>query len=1273
MDHTHIVQASDLERYADTRDSEAVIPELLYLLVRQSVSNASVCKIPYGKTVNLPGWDGIVEAETLFPEFVPEGRSYWEVGTGVNPNEKATAEFKKRTSSLPVDDRGKASFVFVTPRFRGWSEPDQALWIGTRKSSGWKDVRIIDGVTLANWLREFPAIGRWMAKRAGLSTGLSALTTPSEHWEIIRDQAKSKADPRDPPLPSQLFIEGRGNACVALEKLFEGTSDRLLLFAESNTDVADFVAAYIETLDEETSRNYAYRCLFVSEEDAWRSVVETRKRHVLIGDPWLGLDTQERADLQTIATRKGHAVVVPLCGIWAQSDYEIIKMKSPPQSQIETVLINEGYSEERSRELGRIGGDQISALRRHLQGLGSLPPYGTWETARLICQAGLVGRWDGTNPEDRKALEKLLGKGYGDWIKALRPDTLRSDSPLIQMDEKWRFVARGEAWKALGPRVTDDDLDRFQETTVVVLGETDPKFDLPHEERITASIYGKELKYSRFLREGLAETLALVGSRAEALSSCSLGKAETTAVKSIRRLFDNAGWELWASLNSLLPLLAEAAPEEFLDCVERELVDLDESLFREIFAQERSGVVGGGNYMSGVLWALETLAWHPDYLSRVSLILSDLASIDPGGNWANRPSNSLLTIFLPWHVQTCASIQTRKTVVTTVLQEHPKVGWELILGLLPHGHGVTHGSRRPTWGNYISGDWTDGVLRSEYLEQITIFTEMAVELARINIEKLGELIDRLEDLPTGAQKHLLNHLSSEVKSFAESQRVRIWEKLDALLRKHRKFSDAEWAFSAGTIAEIENVVNVLSPQAPELRFRHLFDDRDSDLFPGKENWKEQQNLLDKTRKESVETVIDVQGVSTALIFARSVASPHLVGIALGDIESDAIEIEILPSLLDSKDEIEKQVVSGFIWRRFRNRSWAWVDQVLGNDWGDVEKSSFLKFLPFEENVWRLVNDHLGHEKENLYWRTVNVDPYREDRDLTFAIEKLLKFHRPVEALVCVYRTAIDEKKPLFNADVALRSLLTVLETSDAIQRLDRYKTVEVIKRLQVSPASESEDLFKIEWNFLSWLDRFSSGSPVTLERRLATDPEFFGKVVSLVFRSNNENDPDDQEDPADEELVRHAYRLLNEWHHCPGKLLDGSFYPKEFIDWLRQARAITQGTGHGEVGQIQIGHVLAYAPTDPNGLWVHETVAFALNQRNAGPMRRGFITELFNKRGGHVYTAGKEERELARQFREKAEALEQKGYSRFATEIRKFSQSYEREADWDSKRNPFHD
>ncbi len=1263
MEHTHIVHAEELDRYANTRNSHAVIPELLYWLVKQSITNASVCRIPYGDAINQPGWDGIVQAESAFLEFVPAGTSYWEVGTGSSPQDKANAEFNKRTKEMSEKDRAGASFVFVTPRTREWSGQQQTRWIKGRKDRGWMQIRIIDGVKLADWLREFPSIGRWMAKKIGLTKTLGGLSTPREHWEDI----KALAEPDDPPLPPKLFTEGRGNASNALQALFEGKESRLLLFAESRSDVGDFVAAHIETLDKEPARSYSYRCLYVSEEDAWRSVVELKNSHVLLADPCLGLESTERADLLTLAKRKGHAVVVPLCGAWAEGSPEIIKLRSPSQFQIETILKEAGYKEIRSRELARIGGDQVSALRRHLQGLGSVPPYATWNNARHIAEAGLAGKWDGKNEDDRVAIELLVGKGYGEWIESLRPDALRSDSPLVQLDEKWRFVARGEAWGALGNRITDEDLLRLQKTAIRVLGERDPQFDLPKEERYAAGIYDKRLKHSRFFREGLAETLALVGSRSEALSACSVGQAENVARNSVSGLLDNTNWDRWASLDSLLPLLAEASPDGFLDAVESVLHDLDNSPFHELFAQEGSGGIGGGTYLSGLLWALETLAWHPDFLMRVAVILSDMASIDPGGNWTNRPMNSLIDILLPWHVQTCASLEKRVAAVETVLGEHPQEGWELILGLLPHSHGSTSGCHRPTWRNLIPNDWDEGVLLVDYREQVNTYAKLAVELSKKSADRLTELISRLSELPDFARKSLLGHLSSEeVMALSQTKRLVIWERLKGVATQHRKYPDANWAMSETAVAEIDTVVKRLAPESAELKFKHLFSDRDYDLTDGKGDFQEQQRRLAEARADAMDTILKTGGTLAALAFARSVASPFEVGSALVGIENEKIEKEFLPSLLNSKDEADTQLLSGFIRAKFREMGWTWVDRILGQEWTCKQKSVFLALLPFEDGVWIRVKDQLGAENEGLYWRNVVANPFSQFKDPSLAIGKLIEFDRAPDAIECIFFTTGDDAR--FDENLAIRALLAVKDTSTDSRRLDPRHTAEVIVRLQKSCTVDSDVLFEIEWKFLKLLDEFSAGSPVTLEKRLATAPAFFAEVIALVYRSDKEHDSGVEPGEQTKKLADHAYSLLNVWKTCPGKLPDGSFDSDVFQRWYEEVTDITKDSGHSEVAQLEMGNVLTFAPPDPCGLWIHKVAAAALNGRNAEKMRSGFTSKLINRRGAYWGTGGKGERELAEKYNQQADELDLNGFPRFGADIRDLAKLYERRAEYESKR-----
>ncbi|MCL5021402.1 MAG: hypothetical protein M1339_07070 [Bacteroidetes bacterium] len=307
--------------------------------------------------------------------------------------------------------------------------------------------------------------------------------------------------------------------------------------------------------------------------------------------------------------------------------------------------------------------------------------------------AALLGAWDESFEGDKKAIEKLSASSYKDWIIKMRDILSNPNSPLVLKDGKWKVLNRSDLLNELGSRIFDDQLDRFKEIIVNVLQERDPQFELPKEERLYARVRGKVMQHSPTLRNSLAEGLAILGSNPKALSNCSLHKPEVTTALSVRSLLEERDWVLWASVNDFLPMLAEADPNEFLTAMEKLLNEEEaEHTLKGLFEQEGGGF-GGRNYLTGILWALETLAWHEDYLGRVSVVLARIAEIDSGGNWANRPINSLTTIFLPWLPQTCASIESRKVAVKAVLHECPLVGWKLLLSLLPKAHQVTSGTR----------------------------------------------------------------------------------------------------------------------------------------------------------------------------------------------------------------------------------------------------------------------------------------------------------------------------------------------------------------------------------------------------------------------------------------------------------------------------------------------------------------------------------------------------------------------------------------------------
>jgi len=1251
----------------NSRGAQGVIVELVWRLVAASCPKPHERRFPLGDSIGQHGPDGILDTDLGSEPFVPEGRSFWEIGTGVRAGDKATTDYRDLTAAIPEEIRSESTFVFVTPLSGRreweytWREDAQAAWLEERRKKGeWKDVRIIDGTKLIDWVHQFPAVELCLAQKV---SGVLAkhIEMPEQSWNVVR----SIGEP--PPLTPDLFLVNRDEAISKLKEVFDGNTMQLRLTTHYPDQVVDFVSAYLASLDNESRIDAVGRCLIVSGVDSWNTICSQYRNLILIADAALDLSGSTGIKLIQEARRAGHAVIfgAPHGGI---PDPTSVPFTMPHSHQIQEALKKAGYSEERARTLAQKSAGNLGSLLRLLQNLSIMPEWAEKSEAADLAIAVFLGSWSERSDADRAVVENLSGKGYGEWIGKMREIALCPATPLIQRDGSWKFIPRYEGWYALGPRLFDEHLERLKDVAVSVLREKDPQFELPSEERYAASIHGKVLSHSRILRNGLAETLALLGSHPKALTSCSIARAEVTATLAVREILHDADWVLWASLNNLLPLLAEAAPEEFLDAVEKAL-QMDPCPFDDVFAQEGNGTFGS-NYMTGLLWALETLAWDGDHLSRVVVCLGELAARDSGGQWANRPINSLTTIFLPWLPQTCAPIAKRVAAVRTLLNELPEIGWKLLVSLLPEHHSVSFGARRPAWRAIIPDDWCQGVTHREYWEQVSAYAELAVSEAKKDISKLAEIIDHMENLPQPAHEQVLEHLRSDtVMVMPEAERLHIWNKLVDLITKHQKYADAKWAMKPEQVDKIALVADQLAPDAPFFRHQRLFSERDFDLYDEKGNYEEQRTNLEKHRQEAVWEVAASGGIEAVLAFAKAVQSPWRVGIAYGAVASPDADDAVLPNLLESEEKSLTQFVGGFIWGRFRNRGWKWVDSINTSRWTPVQIGQFLSFLPFTLETWQRAKSLLGEDQSD-YWNRASANPYEADTNLELVIKQLIDHGRPYAAIRCLYRI-LHNKQPL-DKEQAIRALLEALRSSESPHSMDVYEIVEIINALQDDPDTNLDDLFKVEWAYLPFLTKHHNASPKLLSRRLADDPGFFCEIIRLVFRSRKEDRSDEEVTEERKNIATNAYRLLSEWRIPPGLCEDGSYDGKALKVWLDAVRKKCAETGHFEIAMTMAGHVLIHVPADPDGLWIHHSAAEVLNAKDAGDMREGFRTELFNSRGVYwVDPTGKPERELAAKYRAQAEDVESAGYHRLATTLRELADTYEREAERISRRGPF--
>ncbi len=880
--------------------------------------------------------------------------------------------------------------------------------------------------------------------------------------------------------------------------------------------------------------------------------------------------------------------------------------------------------------------------------------------ATYLALAILIGSWNEKSECDLESITQLLGISYDEWLTKARDILHYSDSPLSLKNGVWKVNNRTELWDLLGSRILDQNLDTFRSLAVSILQEPDPAFELPVDERYAASIHGKVLKRSHMLREGIAEGLAILGSLPDGCSNCSLGKAESTSARVIRQLLTGSDWVLWGSLNGLLPTLAEAAPDEFLNAVE-DALHLTPCPFDELFSQEGDGFTGG-NYLTGLLWALEGLAWDEQFLVRVCVVLGELASHDPGGRLANRPSNSLATILLPWFPQTLASVDKRKVAVQTLLNERPEIAWNLIIQLLPDQHRISTGSHKPSWRKTIPDGREESVTSQEYWQQVSIYGELAVATAGTDADRLSVLIDHFDHLPRPAFDQLIEVLASQtISELPEEQRLSLWEHLTKLTHQHRRFSDAQWALSDELITRIEQVAKQLTPTNPFNLYQHLFEFSDSHLYDENGDWEEQRKKIDTRREKAISEIFQQSGIKGVIRFSEAVYSSSQVGNALGIINDPSIELDLLPRFLDTPNKKLKALANGFICKRHHILGWEWCDSIDKSNWTPTQAGQFLTCLPFSKETWNRVSDWLQmHEDE--YWTHASANVYQTEGDLPIAIEKLMEHDRPHAAINCLYR--MRRTKQAIDTSQCVRALLKALSSSEPSYAMDGHHIVELIKFLQTEPSVNQDDLFRVEWAYVPLLYSPGGAAPRLLENRLANDPNFFCEVIRLIYRSKKEDKPSKEPTEESKAIAKNAWRLLHEWTIPPSTQNDGTFCEKRFTEWLQIVKDACLESGHLEVALANIGEVLIHAPSDPTGLWIHRAVAAALNHRDADPLRDGFRTGLYNSRGVHqVDPTGEPEKELASGYALKAEEVENAGFQRLALTLRNLASAYEREAE----------
>lgn len=1240
---TKLITAQDLHDRSFRLAERGIFPDLIRRLIIASDKSVRWLHFRAHEGTAIGGWDGrIDQADGAIP-YVPTGPSRWELGTNQDALTKIKSDFDKRNAT-PEPNADQITLVFAVVRRRA----DKEEWAKELTvKSAYKEVHIIDADDLETWLPQHPGIHIWLSVMLGKYVeGAQDL----ENWWL--DWANQTA----PVMQTAWLLAGRTAAQTRLTSWLSdaaGDPKPHSVFASTADEARAFIAACILTLPTEQREAWLTRTIVVTSELIWEQLIRTEEKLLLIPQ----FESDRLGQLCAAATRQRHRVLLPRPGSEAKTTDEVV----PPLSReaLQEALENVGFPKLDAAEKASLARRSFTAFHRTLLTDKSLQRLWWQESAiaTSLLPLALLGRWVDTEEGDQTVVANLAGKPYPEVQQQLAEWAAKPNAPVRKIANEWFIIDPADVWEQTARFLSPAVYQKFGEAIQQVLARPLARFSLPPDERMYAGLRSSVRDtYSPTLREGLVATLALISSSL-GVESGNQPALVAWVNQQLRQLLDQAFAEpsgtLLASLNYHLPLLAEAAPDVFLASLLREL-KRPESVLPAVFQEER-GLMHNVSHHTGLLWALEGLAWAPQYLSDAAAVLAGLASLDPGGQLSNRPANSLRQIFLGWNPQTNATVAERLVVIDRIRRDEPAVGWVLLLRLLPKPHDVSSPTYTPA---FHWRDWqikpNQGTSMSDYFEFIggiaqRLLADAGTDATRWMqvISELPELLDKVE--PELGQRILQQISDLSTLNIPDEQRANLLIKVREFLNHHRSHPDANWAWSEKQLAPLQQLYDQLQPTDLLQRTSWYFD-----------QWpKLPQGITSRRSADSMQIIRDVQASALAELQAAygldflpglitSAPQPYMVGDAIGRSPqiSEAERVSLLQQYLASADDHESRfalgVASSYAWLLGTEAASNFIRQQVGS-WTPAQVAIWLQVMPATPATWQLARE-AGAEIEAQYW-LVASDYVDNKEDSATAARHFLQHRRPLTAAhVLSHLRHSDQPMP---NELVLETLEFIAKHgngADEGKQLRGYEMGELLDELNNTPVEQRGRAITMAFIFSR---QASHKIPAVIDHALQEDPNLLVEVLSYLYKPDTAEDelpveadghtPEVEEEDANSSRVLFAhlaFHILHDWESVPGRQPDGSFDGDKLKQWVTGAKTAAADKNLSSKLNSQLGKILSHTPAGPDGVWPHPAVCEILQKEQDNQrLRENFHSGCYNRHGRtYAVTGGMREQAIADEY-----------------------------------------
>ena len=1242
------IKARQIEEWAaNDINARTLLPVLLRKLVHSTSDDLLRVDFPGYDNGQRTGLDGFVEAGAATP-WVPVGRSCWEFGTHAKPIVKANKEYASRLNLVDPAERRDSTFVFVTPR--NWS--GKTAWEREKSELGeWGSVRAFDASDLEQWLEQSVPAQIWLAEQ---------LQVPVDGFETLEQAWGRWAHGSEPNLTAEIFAPAVAANTNKFKEWLDRPCDRpFVVAADSRLEALAFLACLFDD-----------QALDTSKQDLAAVFTSPMLLRTLVASlvPFVPVVHSENTERELAgAYRRIHCIVFRhRNSVEPDADIELNLLRDDDFRQ---ALSGMGLDESRIARLARESGHSPTILRRRLSTNSAIRKPG-WasddETARALVAMALIGAWHSDLRADQEIVASVADRGYEEVERVVRLLLGSDDSPVWSTGRYRGVASKIDALFAVARVVTTTDLDRFFDAAETVLSESDPALELPENDRWAAALHDKERRHSDVLREGVCETLVLLSVHGNHLFRSQLGiDVEARVAALMVKLLTPLAIEKLLSHHQDLPHYAEAAPEAFLTMLEEDQAR-DEPVVFGLLKPARGDALSAWPPRTGLLWALECLAWNPQTLARVSRILAWLSQTEIDDNWVNKPEASLKDIFRSTMPQTAASLRQRLAALGLLINEYPHVAWKLCIDEINPRSSFGSFTYKPRWRNDASGAGQVVTNRNESRQQALRFL---IGWPSHNQKTLGDLVEILAALPDKHELRLWELIDEWSRTADEGAKAGLRERIRQSV--FTPYGDRN--LGVETRARAREAYDSLRTEDPVIRHGWLFanqwvqasaEETDEEEF----DYSKHEESIDWQRREAMTEIWSSSGfVGIRDLLSRGGAA-SLIGYYAALSESGvSARTGFIHRCLSLEGDLRDQAercLQGFL-GVLSDDIEATVLRAAADELDDEGRKRLFICAPFHASTWRLLDDY-GEETRAAYWRDVVPLPAPHSPvELTELVDCLLDARRPRAAFAAASLSLKDIETSRF------KRLLFDVATVDAEPAghylLHSYDVSKALDSLNSRAGVTPDVMAQLEFLFVDVLDHGEHGIP-NLQAQVLDSPELFVRMVAYAYRRRDgQEDPPEWriEDPEKKQvLAMAALRVLDHIKMIPGEDEKGKIHAEPLTNWIAAVRELCRKHGRVEIGDQLVGQLLARAPAGEHGDWPCEAVCQAMEGIASSHIGIGFDVGVQNSRGAQLRgEGGLQERKLAARYRALAERLHFE-YPNVGRVLEGIAKSYDREAEW---------